>query len=112
MGSPPPRLSARVRAGPVGHSGRRLRPDAPYLRRAKEPIRLVPVHVVRQAVQPGGSDAEALQGARLADRVQPRQGVLSAGVGGLDLRDQAGLHHLAAYAPDPPLPSAPHPVVQ
>ncbi|CAN0252426.1 unnamed protein product, partial [Ectocarpus fasciculatus] len=39
-------------------------------------------------------------------------GVLSAGVGGLDLRDQADLHHLAAYAPDPPLPSAPHPVVQ
>ncbi|CAN0404499.1 unnamed protein product, partial [Ectocarpus fasciculatus] len=39
-------------------------------------------------------------------------GVLSAGVGGLDLRDRADLHHLAAYAPDPPLPSAPHPVVQ
>ncbi|CAM9894907.1 unnamed protein product, partial [Ectocarpus fasciculatus] len=39
-------------------------------------------------------------------------GVLSAGVGGLDLRDQADLHHLAAYPPDPPLSSAPHPVVK
>ncbi|CAN0230697.1 unnamed protein product, partial [Ectocarpus fasciculatus] len=62
---------AKACAGPVGHNGRRLRLDAPDLRRTKEPVRLVPVHVVRQAVRAGGSDAEEIKGARLADHVQP-----------------------------------------
>ncbi|CAN0113995.1 unnamed protein product, partial [Ectocarpus fasciculatus] len=51
--APPPPPPVLQQGFELISCGRRLRPDAPHLHRAKEPVRLVPVHVVRQAVQPG-----------------------------------------------------------
>lgn len=45
--------TARLRARPSRHLRRRLCPDAGDLRGAQEPGRSVPVHELREALQPG-----------------------------------------------------------